>query len=41
LKRLRGDQVFASAEALVLAMDQDRARAAEYWTSESKAEDRR
>jgi riboflavin kinase/FMN adenylyltransferase len=32
--RLRGDQVFASAGELVSAMDQDRARAAEYWSSE-------
>ncbi len=36
-KRLRGDQVFASAEALIEAMDQDRARAVEYWTSETRA----
>ncbi len=33
VKRLRGDQVFGSAEELVSAMDQDRARAAEYWSS--------
>lgn len=41
LKRLRGDQVFDSAGALVLAMDEDRARAAEYWASDSKARDGR
>jgi FAD synthase len=33
VKRLRGDQVFGSPEELVSAMDQDRARAAEYWSS--------
>ena len=37
LKRLRGDQVFGSVAELVLAMDQDRARAAEYWSSEARA----
>jgi len=38
VKRLRGDRVFASAEELVSAMDQDRARAAEYWSSEKDAD---
>ena len=37
LARLRGDQVFASAEELVLAMDEDRARANEYWSSRVRA----
>jgi len=37
VKRLRSDQVFGSVEALVQAMDQDRARAAEYWTSKAGA----
>jgi len=36
VKRLRGDQVFGSPEELVSAMDQDRARAAEYWSSEKE-----
>jgi riboflavin kinase/FMN adenylyltransferase len=33
LARLRGDQVFGSVDELVQAMDRDRARAAEYWSS--------
>jgi riboflavin kinase / FMN adenylyltransferase len=33
VKRLRGDQVFSSAEELVSAMDQDRTKASEYWSS--------
>jgi len=33
LTRLRGDQVFGSVEELVQAMDRDRAKAAEYWSS--------
>ncbi len=36
LKRLRGDQVFETPEALVRAMDEDRARAVEYWGSARK-----
>ncbi len=36
LARLRGDQVFGSVEELVLAMDQDRSRAAEYWSSAAR-----
>ena len=38
LKRLRGDQVFESAKALVRAMDEDRARAVEYWASARKTD---
>jgi riboflavin kinase/FMN adenylyltransferase len=34
--RLRGDEVFASAAELVSAMDRDRARAAEYWSSRNE-----
>jgi riboflavin kinase/FMN adenylyltransferase len=37
LARLRGDEVFGSVEELIAAMDRDRARAAEYWSSRSKA----
>jgi len=37
VRRLRADQTFDSAEALVQAMNQDRARAVEYWSSEAKA----
>jgi riboflavin kinase/FMN adenylyltransferase len=37
VRRLRGDQVFETPEALVRAMDQDRARAVEFWSSETKA----
>jgi len=37
VRRLRGDQVFETPEALVAAMDQDRARAAEYWSSVTRA----
>jgi riboflavin kinase/FMN adenylyltransferase len=37
LARLRGDEVFGSVEELISAMDRDRARAAEYWSSRSKA----
>ena len=33
MRRLRGDQVFEGPEALVRAMDEDRARAEEYWGS--------
>ncbi|MBI4364151.1 MAG: riboflavin biosynthesis protein RibF [Candidatus Latescibacteria bacterium] len=33
MKRLRGDQVFDSPDALVRAMDEDRAKAREYWAS--------
>ena len=36
LHRLRGDQVFGSAEELVSAMDRDRAKAVEYWSSRSR-----
>jgi riboflavin kinase / FMN adenylyltransferase len=36
VRRLREDQTFDSAEALVKAMYQDRARAVEYWSSEAK-----
>ncbi len=36
LRRLREDRVFENPEALVQAMDQDRARAIEYWSSEGK-----
>jgi riboflavin kinase/FMN adenylyltransferase len=34
VRRIRGDQVFETPEALVKTMDQDRAKAIEYWTSE-------
>ena len=37
LTRLREDRVFGSAEELISAMDQDRARAAEYWSSKARA----
>lgn len=37
VRRLRGDEVFESPEALIRAMDQDRARAAEYWSSRAAA----
>ena len=37
VRRLRGDQVFETPEALVQAMDQDRARAVEYWSSEARS----
>jgi riboflavin kinase/FMN adenylyltransferase len=37
LLRLREDRVFESPEALVRAMDQDRARAVEYWSSTARA----
>lgn len=33
MRRLRGDRVFEGPEALIRAMDEDRARAAEYWSS--------
>lgn len=33
IKRLRGDQVFETPDALVRAMDEDRARARAYWAS--------
>ncbi len=35
VKRLRGDQVFETPDALVRAMDDDRARARAYWESEA------
>ena len=37
LARLRGDEAFGSVDELVLAMDQDRARAKEYWSSGGRA----
>ncbi|HMI31471.1 MAG TPA: bifunctional riboflavin kinase/FMN adenylyltransferase [Candidatus Limnocylindrales bacterium] len=37
VRRLRGDQTFDSPEALVEAMNRDRAMAVEHWSSEAKA----
>ena len=37
LARLRGDQVFGSVDELISAMDRDRAKASEYWSSRNKA----
>jgi riboflavin kinase/FMN adenylyltransferase len=36
VRRLRGDEVFKTPEALVQAMNRDRARALDYWSSETK-----
>jgi riboflavin kinase/FMN adenylyltransferase len=37
LARIRGDEVFGSAEELISAMDRDRVKAVEYWSSRDRA----